>query len=435
MRILTISNFYPPLYMGGYELGCSAVMEQLVARGHAVRVLTSDYRAADAPENERGIVHRQIKTPLLFGGPKGAVPSPTRFLTREAHNQRVFQAICDDFQPDVVYGWNLQHVSIALPFLAQARGIPVAFFVSDPWLSRWEKDAWYEQCHYQPRTPLGHGRKAAVRQAARSRGAAAVGRDLDLSYTQFASEFLRKQALTAGKPVEKGCVIHWGIDVDRYPFRPRKDAPPPLRVLYVGQIADHKGVHTLIEAMNLVVREPAGRNVRVTVAGGDHFFPEYAAATRQLVKTIFLEDNIRFVGMLEPGELIPLYQQHDALVFPSIWDEPFGITPLEAMSSGLAVIATPTGGSPEIFVDEENALLFPPKDARACAAQILRLAADPALRERIGRAGRRTVEARFTFTGMVDQIEEALCEATGLAAPSRNRSPLRHKEPVAARRG
>ena len=410
MGILVLSNFYPPFYFGGYELGCQAVMETLKARGHEIRVLTSTYGVEEArPQSaDDAGVYRLLETPMRLEA-KGPVFSMSSgaVLARERANQRAFRRVCDEFRPDLVYAWNLTHISLSLLYLARDLGLPVCYFVSDPWLTRWEEDPWLHQCHYTPRTPLGYPRKALVRLLSRSRGVRPLPRALpDLAHVQFASQYLKQAALDAGLPVADARVIHWGVDLARYHYR--ETVRPPARLLYVGQIGPHKGVHTVVEALNLIVREPAHRQTHLTIAGGGDLFPTYETGVRDLVKTLFLEPNVDFTGMLDRDALLPVYGENDILVFPSIWDEPFGITPLEAMAAGLAVVGTATGGSPEIFEHDGNALVFPKTDARRCADELLRLLGDPRRCEAIRERGRRTVEERFSFTGMVDQIEAAL---------------------------
>jgi glycosyltransferase involved in cell wall biosynthesis len=115
-----------------------------------------------------------------------------------------------------------------------------------------------------------------------------------------------------------------------------------------------------------------------------------------------------------------VYRSHDALVLPSIWDEPFSIGLLEAMASGLAVVGTTTGGSREILADGINALTFSPGDAEALATQIGRLTSAD-LRQRLGRAARRTVEERFTLAAMLERIEEFLQNAASGRTALRSR--------------
>jgi glycosyltransferase involved in cell wall biosynthesis len=109
-----------------------------------------------------------------------------------------------------------------------------------------------------------------------------------------------------------------------------------------------------------------------------------------------------------------LLRQYDVLVLPSTWPEPFSRIVLQGMLAGLAVVATPAGGTAEVVTDGVNGLWFPPGDAQALAWQIVRLADDPGLRHQLAQAGRQTVLARFTQARMLDEIEHYL---QGVTAP------------------
>jgi glycosyltransferase involved in cell wall biosynthesis len=128
------------------------------------------------------------------------------------------------------------------------------------------------------------------------------------------------------------------------------------------------------------------------------------------VTALGLDDIVRFTGKLDRSLLPQLYRDHDILIFPSIWDEPFAITPLEAMASGLPVVATTTGGSSEIFKDNENSLTFPAGDGEACADAIIRLSEDMTLYDSIRQRARELVLSHFTLEHMVDRIEEDLIQ-------------------------
>ena len=88
---------------------------------------------------------------------------------------------------------------------------------------------------------------------------------------------------------------------------------------------------------------------------------------------------------------------------------------LEGMISGLVVVATPTGGTPELVSDGENGLLFTPDDPEDLARKIIRLKEDPELRRRLAEAGKKTVLERFTTTQMMDEIESYLQGVTNAA--------------------
>src|SRR5262245_48617707 len=145
MRILIVSNFYPPHFVGGYELGCSAVAQALEARGHHVAVLTSCH-GVGRPVSE-GDVHRWLYPASLVDARHSRTTS-WRNLTREVANQFAFDRICRLQAPDVVYFWNLAKIPISLALRAESRGA-VCYYVSDPWLAQWSEQGWYQDAWYR----------------------------------------------------------------------------------------------------------------------------------------------------------------------------------------------------------------------------------------------------------------------------------------------
>jgi glycosyltransferase involved in cell wall biosynthesis len=400
LKILVLSSLYPPHYVGGYELGCREVAEALKRRGHTIRVLTSTY-GVGRPEDD-GEVYRWLQSDLgwRFTGTFG---NRLRLVGKELRNRRAFRRMVRDFQPDVLYVWPIRYISLSLVFMAQQMSLPVAFYVSDDWLSRWQS---IDQWQIEPNQPGRRTIKRALARLVDLLGGAAPATALDARHAQFTSEHIRRAAQARGQPVERARVIHWGVDLARFPYR-QAARPEVRRLLYVGQLAPPKGVHTAIEALALLRERCPERDLTLTLAGGT-IFPDYAERLHALVRELGLEGAVHFTGMLPREQLPAIYQDHDLLVFPSSWDEPFSITLLEGLASGLAVVGTGTGGSAEILRDGENALVFPREDAAACAAQIERLVRDPALAERLRQAGRRTVERSFRIEAMIDQIEAAL---------------------------
>jgi len=398
MRILVISNFYPPHVIGGYELGCRDVVDGLKSRGHDVGVLTSSH-GLERTEKSEG-VYRWLDTDirLKIDGNSGDL---LKVFKKESTNRRAFARVCREFSPDILYIWNATHISISIALMAQKLGLPVSYFISDHWLTRWESDALYSLRSRSPRKPF---RRLIWRLLISSFDAARVlpRESLDLSHVQFASRYLQQAALEATRPVTTSKVIHWGIDVKR--FRTDDSTFRSKRLLYVGQLTAHKGVHTAVEALKRIVEDPRHRSTTLTIVGG----PDYGDRINQLVRSLGLEHNVRFTGLISRDQLPSIYREHQILLFPSIWDEPFSLTLLEAMSSGLAVVATTTGGSSEILKDEVNSLIFPKEDAQRCADQVTRLLENPELCERLRQNARQTVEKDFKLDDMVDRIDDAL---------------------------
>jgi glycosyltransferase involved in cell wall biosynthesis len=129
-----------------------------------------------------------------------------------------------------------------------------------------------------------------------------------------------------------------------------------------------------------------------------------------------LGERVRFVDMVPRFELAGVYGEHDVLVFPSTWQEPFGLTQVEAMACGLPVIGTGTGGSAEILT-EETALRYPPGDASALAECLALLAADPDRRRRMGAAAQERVARHFDLDQTALQTEVYLRDVVATWTP------------------
>jgi spore coat protein SA len=203
-----------------------------------------------------------------------------------------------------------------------------------------------------------------------------------------------------------GVVVN-GTDPDT--FRPRglgeADAPTALLnrlsgkrvIFYAGRLVEQKGVHVLIAAFSRVAADDPA--VTLVIAGSSFF----AGATmtdyqRGLAASAgAIGDRIVFTGFVPHSTLKHLYARADVVTLPSIWDEPSGLTVLEGMASGAAVVTTKVGGIPELVVDGETAVTVPPDDAGALASAIATLLSDPERRRTMGRAARTAVIDRFNW--------------------------------------
>jgi glycosyltransferase involved in cell wall biosynthesis len=135
---------------------------------------------------------------------------------------------------------------------------------------------------------------------------------------------------------------------------------------------------------------------------------DYAKYLIKIVEDERIGDHVSFLGKLPRSQLADVYRNHDVLVFPSIWDEPFSIALLEAMACGMAVVGTTTGGTGEILVDGENGLTVPPENVEALSEAMEEMVANPHLRWKIGQRAGELVDENFTIDIMVDKIERFL---------------------------
>lgn len=400
MHILVLSNLYPPFFVGGYEIGCKQAVDALKGKGHEVLVLTSNYGIGE-PLEEDGVLRllQFSSDPYLL---------QRKILYKEIANQFTFKKICRYFKPDILFVWNLSHVSVTLLNVAQKMKIPVCYYVFDGWLSEWVSDQWSGM---QNKTSIC---AQSIRAAGFLFGLESPTELPALHNAIFASNYLKKMALKQNMAFSENAVVWWGIDTGRFMSRER-DYKATVKLLYVGQIISHKGVHTIVDALD-IARKRIGlsQEITLTIVGDTLQVPEYVAELQKTIALKGLEPFVQFTGKLDNEQLPSIYANHDVFVFASIWDEPFGITLLEAMASGLAVLGTATGGSSEILRDSINALVFEKDDPASCASKIICLIENPSLHGYISMGGRRTVEQDFRFDKTIESIEEHLHNITTL---------------------
>jgi glycosyltransferase involved in cell wall biosynthesis len=323
--------------------------------------------------------------------------------------QRAIRGVLGRFQPDVVSVWNLEGLPLSTCFVTQRQEIPVCYYLFDEWLTRWRKDPWHTLWRREASSASRRLAKRCLSGLLQFLGVATPTGRLDLAHVQCASGFLKRSALAAGEPIGGAEVVPWGVDLER--FREPGCAQDSARLLFVGQVMPHKGVHTAIEAMGVLAHgNPPVPDVRLTIVG-PCLSGEYRARLDQMIAAMDLYGRVGIVGPVAPEHIPSVYRDHGTFLFPSTWEEPFGIGQIEAMAASLAVVTTATGGAGEIVTDGHDGMVFPPGDAEACADRIRRLIADRGLYERIRHAGRRKVEQRFRFETTLDRIEACLLNA------------------------
>ena len=415
MRILVVSNLYPPHYVGGYELRCRDITEALHQRGHHVKVLTSDHRTANADAGSAPdyVVERSLRVNGFFGHPWLGIRELRRL---EQHNNAALVTAIRTFKPDVVHVWNLGGLSKSLALTLQRLDVPTVFDVSDHWIARsliadvWLD--WWNRDHasFSARVARGVFSLSGQRHRWHERSPTNPVRHLRFQRIYFCSRRLREITVNAGYDVAHGEVIHCPVNVAAYHGSVKPAEEPLKKLLYAGRLSEDKGILTALRAMQAV----KGR-----FDGTLNVYGKGEPAYESMLKAFVTEHALPVTFCSATPEQMPdVYRSHDALLFTSEWEEPFALTPLEAMASGLPVIGTTTGGSAELFVHGGNALTYAAGDSLQLAAHILQLAGDSALRERIARNGQALVCGRFTLPIIVSQIEAFLEDSLRVWQPA-----------------
>jgi glycogen(starch) synthase len=405
ISILVVTNMYPPHHLGGYELSCRDVVLRWRARGHLVGVLTTTLQipgvpagagAGDVPHDAEQAVRPAASEPVrrelrfYWDDHELVSPPPWRRLAIERHNQRRLGAALDRIRPDVVSVWNMGAMSLGLLTTVAARGIPMVLNVCDDWLVYGPRlDAWTRLFSDRPR----------LARATRALARVPTGPpDLDrVGPACFVSAFTRDRARAWSRwDVPCSTVVFSGIEPREFPVTaPVEREGWDWRLLYVGRLDERKGLETLLAAMP---RLPSAASLDVLGRGPESYLTRLRARAAELG----VADRVRF-AVADRAALHEWYRAADAFVFPSEWDEPFGLVPVEAMACGTPVVATGTGGSAEFLADGVNCLLYPPGDAGGLVQALDRLAADPPLRARLRRGGLATATELS-----VDRLAEVL---------------------------
>lgn len=408
VRVLAVTNWYPPHHFGGYELSCHDVMVRLAARGHEVHVLCGDTRLLGATDPPDAVHERSVRRTLRLYHDGAALLRPS-WLERyriERHNHRELVMALREVRPDVISIWQLAGASQGLLAAVAESGIPVVLSICDDWLSYGMKlDPWAEPFNRGPR------RRVAGRLAERALGVPCVIPDIStVGSFLFVTRAVESAALERSRwrPARRA-VVWSGIDQEVFSPSDRDPSRWDWRLITTGRFDPRKGFETVIRALPLL---PASATLECWGRGG--------AAERdrlqKVARSIGVDDRVTF-GSLERAQLADRYRASDAMVFPSLWAEPFGLVPIEAMACGVPVVATGVGGSAEFLVDGGNCLLSPPGDAAALAAALEKLADDPALRRRLVDGGLDTA-ADLGVDQLADEMEAwHVWEATGRPGP------------------
>jgi glycosyltransferase involved in cell wall biosynthesis len=406
MKVLVLSNLFPPHYVGGYELRCRDVVEALVAKGHEVVVLTSDHHlpgVVDAPS--RYPVHRVLKLNGYCGKPWRGI---WKLRHVERHNNEQLRALLTEVRPDIVHVWNMGGISKSLALTLQGMQVPTVYDVSDHWIARslaadvWL--SWWNKADLPVWSRLARGLLTVLGWRCRWQMVAPTNPRSHLQFQRiyFCSQRLKDLTVEKGYSVSHGGVIHCPVDTMVYDGTPKPAENPVKKLLYAGRLAEDKGVFTALRAMKLLKGKFDGE---LSIYGRGE--ASYETRLKEYARSNELRVTFHAAG---PEEMPKVYKEHDALLFTSEWEEPFALTPLEAMSSGLPVIGTTTGGSAELFRHGQNALTYRSGDAWELSQRILQLAEHPDWRFHMACSGFSEVREQFSLSKIADRIERYLEE-------------------------
>lgn len=381
-RILVVHNAY--LHRGGEDSVVEAEVALLASKGHEVRL----FLRSNDEIGSQGRVRTAVDT---------------LWSTRSAH--AIEQAVAD-FRPDVIHVHNtFPLISPSIYWAADELGVPIVqtlhnFRLHCPQAMYLRNGKVCEDC-------LGHvpwhGVLRGCYRGSRTQSAVMTAMltfhrtigTWNRKVTRYIAlnEFCRNKFIEGGLPAERVLVKPNFVDF------PRPEPLPREGFLFVGRLSAEKGVATLVDAFGRV----AGSSLRIAGTGPED----------RLLAGV---PGLNWLGALPGDQVHREMMSAAALVLPSIWYENFPRTLVEAMASGLPVIASRCGALAELVEDGVTGLLFEPGQAADLEDKMRWAIANPERLAAMGRAARLRYEARYTADINYGQLTAIYREAIACRA-------------------
>ncbi len=391
MKLLVVADVPIRRVDGGASRVLYEETTRLAARGHTVRLLT---RQVDPQWPEQECVNGVWVYRYRINRANAA----TFALSSLARAKALFDRLLAEAPIDLIQLH--QPLSAAGVFRSKrSRSIPTLYTCHS---------LAYEE--YETRAPDPNPILAALHSSGRKwieRGA--IGKS---DRVTTLSEFMRQRVHARyGTPLDRIEIIPGGVDEAR--FRPATDKPllrerlglPAGRfmLLTVRNLVPRMGLDHLVRAMRTVIR--AAPDALLVIGGAGRL----RGPLESLVAEQGLEGHVRFAGFITEGDLPLYYQAADLFVLPTVQLEGFGLVTLEALASGLPVVGTRIGGTPEILEKLDSGLLFASTDPAALAELIIEKhrawTQQPQQYADLSRRCRRYVEEHFTWQRRIDRLE------------------------------
>jgi spore coat protein SA len=216
----------------------------------------------------------------------------------------------------------------------------------------------------------------------------------------FCSGFLRDEAVSKYPSLTSTHVVYNGADNDKFRVVARKPKPAP-QIIFAGRLVPYKGAHVLIDAMRIL--EQRGVAARCTIVGGSAFGnSRQTRYVRQLEK--MCSANTELAGYRAGEEFAEMLRSADIFCCPSIWNDPFPMACLEALSCGLPVVASRMGGIPEQLA-HGGGLLVTPGNTEELASTLQRLVEDEPYRNQLSREAEQASRNRFLWANTREQYQ------------------------------
>jgi glycosyltransferase involved in cell wall biosynthesis len=385
MRILHLVHQYPPDFIGGTERYTMELAEQQALAGHAVAVFAPTMSPLS---KERIILANGIVEYRPFIGRRSAHSVFTATFSSRSLLESFVGAV-KDFKPALVH---IEHlIGLPLKIIDQIVDADIPFIIT-------LHDYWFICANAQlltnydrticsgPDRYLNCARCAFVRSGLPSmqllspsiapimawRNKVIEKALINARRLIVPTHFVKSKYLEFFDLAEKMVVIPHGIRMPEGPLNEHKYDANRLNISYVGGLSWQKGVHVLIEAVNMMPE----KDVWLGIYGDTLAFPQYVADLSHLIR----HPGIKMLGKIDRVELWSVLSSSDVVVVPSLWYETASLIVQEAFAVKVPVVASRIGALHERVADEHNGLLVTPGDARSLQSTLMQLYKQPEIR-------------------------------------------------------
>ena len=391
MKILVVSNLYPPDVLGGYELGCKQAVDGLRARGHEVRVLTSTPRVALAGPDDPHVLRRFQLSDLWYNATRpSSLPAVNKVWDVDsnwfsAHNVLALIQEVEAFRPDVAYPWMLLGLGgLGLMGCLQYLKVPWVWHLMDEVPAQLCSSNW-----------------KVVPQLANVFDRFISGRYIAVSRALV--ERIEAKGVRISGEVE--VIPNWLVG-ERTAPREEFYRSGKLRVISAGRVIREKGVDLLVESAK-ILRDEGVDDFEVDVFG-----PILDRSIPDLARSYGLGEVVRFHGAIPQAELARRFAESDLFAFPTEEREPFGFAPLEAAAQGCVPLMSRACGIAEWLVHRVHCLKVgrTPRQFAGAIAGVIRGEIDLAP---IGRRAQAVAWRDFHRDAVLPRVERLLALASG----------------------
>lgn len=400
MKVLVLSDYYPPNTKGGADIAAERLSTEIAQRGHSVCALTTVQDKSQAvSDTMRGVQVRRIFSKY-----------PRRLRNYMAvYNPMVVSQVgrkIAEFKPDIVHAHNIHtHLSFQSLMEAKKLGVPVVLTAHDHQLFCSGKfdclpperalAVSTSQCAHCQRLRFSPFRNALINRAVTRSGARVLA----------VSSALRDDLVANGFAPDGVTVVHNGIDPEAMAvsqdhvrtFARRHALEGKKVILFGGRVSHAKGIDQAVAALGRLPRE---LNFVFLVLGSSE---DYISYILQMGHKLSVEDRTVFLPWMSGEDLKAAYALSDVCITPSIYREPFNLINIEAMAMKKPVITTCFGGPQEVVVDGTTGYVLDPRDVDLMAAKLMEILTDADKASAMGAAGYLRVKEQFTVAHQADK--------------------------------